>query len=76
MDEADFIARTLTKVVGRERTVTSIPETPTVPTTAAAFVQFVLQVLPNPVPGRDALASLALVEAAYATARAVQARRA
>ena len=31
---------------------------------------------PNPVPGRDALASLALVEAAYATARAEQARRA
>lgn len=66
--EADFIARTLTKTEGRNRTVTEVPEVPTVPTVARAFTQVTLQERANPVPGRDALASLALVEAAYAAA--------
>lgn len=73
--EADFIARTLSKVVQRDREVIDVPETPTVPRTCDAFVQFLLHKAPNPVPGREALASLALVEAAYAAARAEHARR-
>lgn len=63
--EADFIDRTLTTTVGRDRTVEPMPERPTVPTVAAAFVDVLAGRRPNPVPGRDALASLALVEAAY-----------
>ncbi len=63
--EADFIERNLTLTVDRQRTVTHIPEIPTVVATASAFVQALLQNRPMPIPARDALASLALVEAAY-----------
>lgn len=62
--EADFIDRTLTTTRGRARTVEPVPERPTVPMVAAAFVALV-EGAPNPVPGWDALRSLALVEAAY-----------
>lgn len=66
--EADFIDRTLTHTVGRERTVEAVPEAPTVPIVTQAFLQTLANPEDNPVPGRDALASLALVEAAYAAA--------
>lgn len=66
--EADFIARTLTLTVDRQATVTQVAEVPTVVATAGAFVQSLLHNQPCPIPARDALASLALVEAAYRAA--------
>ena len=65
--EADFMARTLTIRRGRDDAVSRVEEVPTVVATLRAFVAH-LQGGPNPVPGRDALASLALVEAAYRAA--------
>ena len=63
--EADFIDRALIETRGRERTVTPVPELPTLVAAVRAFVAAVRGGA-NPVPGRDALASLAVVRAAYA----------
>ena len=63
--EADYIGRRLIEVRGRSQQITSISEAPTVARVAAAWVKFLRAEGPNPVPGRDALRSLALVDAAY-----------
>lgn len=70
--EADLLARTLVRVEGRARTTIDVPEVPTVAATLAAFVAWIAAGGEAPVSGADARASLALVEAAYARARAAQ----
>lgn len=63
--EADFIARTLTEVRGRERTVENVPEQYTVAKVAAAFVRS-LNGEPNPVPGAEGVRAVKVVSDAYA----------
>jgi predicted dehydrogenase len=66
--EADYIDRALYETRGRERVAMSVPESPTVPSLLAAFLAH-LDGGPNPVPARDALESLRVIEAAYAHTR-------
>lgn len=67
--EADLLARTLTEVVGRARVVRSIETSATIVGALEAFAALVTDdAAPNPVPGRQALASLQVVEAAYRAA--------
>ena len=70
--ELDFIARQLVQTEGRHRTVSEVPGSPTVPQITAAFVRFIKDGEPNPVAPRDALQSLAVIEAAYGQAGTIR----
>lgn len=64
--EADYIARTLTVVRGRVRETTPMPERPTVAEGLRAFVTWVRGERADcPVPAREALEAVAIVDAAY-----------
>ncbi|MCK6550089.1 Gfo/Idh/MocA family oxidoreductase [Myxococcota bacterium] len=67
--EADYVARTFTETHLRDRKVTTVEEAPTVVKTIEGFKHAIDGTAPNPIPGEDALESLALVEATYAVAR-------
>jgi predicted dehydrogenase len=68
---ADLVARTLTETRGLERRSVAVPESPTVRAALCAFTALVAdRSAPNPVPGEEGLASLAVVEAAYRRALA------
>lgn len=64
--EADYIARTLTVVRGRTRETTPVPEIPTVAAVASAFVAWLEGARPDcPVPPREALEAVRIVDQAY-----------
>lgn len=63
--EADYIDRALYSTEGQTRTARVVPAEPTVPAVLSAFVAHVRGEGPNPVPGRDALESLRVIDAAY-----------
>jgi predicted dehydrogenase len=68
--EADYIARTFTVITGRTRTTTAVPEEPTVRAVLAAFVGWARGERADcPVPPREALEAVRVVEAAYQSAR-------
>lgn len=67
--EADFISRTLELRRGRDRTITPMPEAPTIVEVLRAFTSLARGERPNPVPGEDALTSLAVVSRAYEMVR-------
>jgi predicted dehydrogenase len=67
--EADLVQRRFIETVDRKETIISLPDDPTVVAALRAFVACLEGQAPNPIPGEDALRSLALVEAAYARAR-------
>jgi predicted dehydrogenase len=66
---ADLIQRRLVETHHREEVVTSVPDAPTIVHATTAFIRAVDGEAPNPVPGEDAMRSLALVEAAYSKLR-------
>jgi predicted dehydrogenase len=67
--EADLVQRRLIEIRDREEQVTPVPEAPTVVLATRAFIEVVARGAKNPIPGEDAVRSLALVEAAYALSR-------
>lgn len=68
--EADYIARTLTVTRGRDRQVTAVPEIPTVSTVLGAFVGWISGARPDcPVPPREALEAVRVVDEAYRRVR-------
>jgi predicted dehydrogenase len=66
--EADLVGRTLSQIHGRDRTDTIHPEQPTVIAATRAFVEYLQGKRENPVPAEDAIASLAIIEAAMSQA--------
>lgn len=63
--EADYIARTLVIMRGRDRRIEHVGEAPTIVTLTQRFVDFVRGGGTNPVEPEEAIASLEIVEAAY-----------
>lgn len=73
---ADLVARTLTVSEGRSRSVQAVPEAPTVAEVLRAFVACIERGgHGNPVSGKDALASLSVVEEAYSDGHWIGGRR-
>lgn len=66
--EADFIGRTLTRVIGRTQDRQPIPEEPTIAKVANGFVRALRGEGTNPVPGIEGVRVVGDVVAAYAAA--------